>query len=188
MPSSALSIFLPSNKTTIPQASRRYARRLHPSCLPLSVSAQNGLQPFKLASSPTSCFCGSVDEFLRTVPFGDVNSSGDASSNCSANIFDGSVSQGALLTLQSSSSAPGNFTTYDAWSKQATPVILTAFNKNVTTKSPTWADTKLLCLTASNVTAGSRILTSGATNWLVNAQTTLLIVGLRLLISAIDLL
>lgn len=188
MPSSAPSISLPSNKTTIPQTSRRYARRLRPSCLPLSVSAQNGLQPFKLTSSPTSCFCDSIDEFLRTVPFGDVNSSGDASSNCSANVFDGSAGQGALSTLQSSSSALGNFTTYDAWSKQATLVILTAFNKDVTTKSPRWADTKLLCLTARNVTTGSRIPTSAATSWPVNGQTALLIVGLRLLICAIDLL
>ena len=188
MPSSAPSISLPSNKITIPQASRMYARRLHPLCLLLSVSAHSGLQLFKLASSPTSCFGDSVNEFLRAVPFGDVSTSGDASSNCNSNVFDGSASQGALLTIQSSPLALSNFTTYDTWAKQATPVILTAFNKNVTTESPRWADTKLLCLTASNVTTGSRIPTSDATSRPVNAQTALLIVGLGLLVRMIGLL
>lgn len=175
MPSSAPSISLPSNKTTIPQASRTYARRLHPLYLLLSVSAHSGLQLFKLASS---CFGDSVNEVLHAIPFGDVSTSGDAGSNCSSNVFDGSASQGALLTIQSSSSALSNFTAYDTWAKQATLVILTAFNKNVTTEPPRWADTKLLCLTASNITTGSRIPTSDATSRPVNTQTALLIVGL----------
>ncbi len=74
------------------------------------------------------------------------------------------------------------------WVKRATPLLLIAFNKNVTAESPRWAETRLLCLTARNITSGSRVPTSGValhqeTKWKV-----LLMAGLWVSLGAIGLL
>ncbi|MCJ1243414.1 hypothetical protein MMC30_000611 [Trapelia coarctata] len=62
----------------------------------------------------------------------------------------------ALLTSSAPFTPSSSNSTYDTWLKQATPVILTAWLKNGSGSSA-WADTRVVCLSAGNVAAGSRV-------------------------------
>jgi hypothetical protein len=99
-------------------------------------------------------------------------------------LSNGSATHNTILTQTSSASAIDNFTNYDTWVKRATPFLLTAFNKKVTQESPRWAETRLLCLTASNITEGSRAPASDAASNREMRWKVLLVAGLSVLISA----
>ena len=97
------------------------------------------------------------------VPFGDV---GSPSGACNNKVFNGSATQAPILSLDSDMSMPGNFTNYDTWVRRASPILMTVFKKmSIEDQSPRWADSRLVCLTAKSITAGSRVPTSGSAPW-----------------------
>jgi hypothetical protein len=94
------------------------------------------------------------------VPFGDV---GSTSNDCDNKVFNDSATQAPIMSLGSDMLMPRKFTDYDNWIRRASPALTTVFKKTYTgDQSPRWADSRLVCLTAKNVTAGSWIPTSGA--------------------------
>ena len=98
---------------------------------------------------------------LPTEPFGNPSYPENWNVSCGANIFNGTLS----IQSQSSvyTSPVSNFTTYDTFVKQATPLVLLAFTKNITDQTPRWGTSSLVCLTANHVASGSRIpASSGA--------------------------
>jgi hypothetical protein len=88
---------------------------------------------------------------------------GTQNSRCDGNIFNGSTSHVALFSQYSNSTSPQNFASYDDLVDSSTPIILTAFEKRPTLQTTRWADTRLVCLEASNIGRGSRIPNSGNT-------------------------
>jgi hypothetical protein len=101
---------------------------------------------------------------MRTkVPFGDI---GSTSGTCNNKVFNGSATQAPILSLDSDISTPGNFTDYDTWVRRASPILMTVFKKTfVGDQSPRWADSRLVCLTAKSITAGSRVPTCSSAQW-----------------------
>jgi hypothetical protein len=72
--------------------------------------------------------------YLFAEPFGNPSFAGTANASCHSNIFNGTAD---LVSQTSPSTSPTtNYTTYDNWVKQATPLVLTAFTKNATEQTP----------------------------------------------------
>lgn len=71
------------------------------------------------------------------------------------NVFNGSAETGSLIEVGSFGVLNGNYTYYDEFTKLVSPMIMTMWPKNSTTA---WApDTRLFCITASDIEAGSRV-------------------------------
>lgn len=122
-------------------------------------------------------------------PFGNPDFFDNGNTSCSPSIFNGSATHGAIVGQESSLSSPlTNYTTYDAWVRRATPLILTAFTKNITKQTPRWADTRLVCLTAKDVTSGSRVPVSNGGRNSGGRREMVLAVGVSGLAAAMGLL
>jgi len=107
-----------------------------------------------IATPPAQCKDYAWTSVVSSQPFGNPSFPGTANASCHSNIFNGTAD---LLSQTSPSTSPlTNYTTYDAWVKQATPLVLTAFTKNVTEQTPRWGATQLVCLTPEVIASGSR--------------------------------
>ena len=99
-----------------------------------------------------------TDPEILLEPFGNPSFSNGGNSSCTGNVFNGT--EDLIFQTSETTSPLSNYTTYDSWVKQATPLFLAAFTKNVTDQTPRWGATNLLCLTANDVNSGSRIPTT----------------------------
>lgn len=111
----------------------------------------------------------------HSVPiFGNLN---NVDAGCQTSAFNASASQGPALTIESGFSKTGNFTDYDNFVSRTTPVILTAFSKDIS--KGYWVDTRLVCLQANTtVEAGSRVPTSGASRLTWSPAVLMSVIGL----------
>lgn len=109
--------------------------------------------------------CDKQEEWGQTdtsTLFGSTNPQ-DPNNNCSANVFNGTASQNAPLEAGTFAQPVDNFSVYDEWATQSTPVLLTAWSKNATDSlEGFWMGSRLVCLQMETFSSGSRVPTSAA--------------------------
>ena len=111
-------------------------------------------------SNPFPAVCKKSEQWTTssaTPAFGNLDGPGNT---CSGSVFNGSAIHGSILTINSDFSKPNNFTNYDQWVRRTTPVIVTAFSKDIS--QGLWVDTRLVCLKTDTIEQGSRVPTSDA--------------------------
>ncbi|TVY73296.1 hypothetical protein LSUE1_G009065 [Lachnellula suecica] len=131
-----------------------------------------------IATPPTQCKDYAWKSVTATQAFGNPSFSQSSNASCPSNVFNGTID---LVTQTSPPTSPlTNFTTYDALVKQASPLVLAGFTKNITDQTPRWVTSALVCLTPNATAQGSRVPESSGTKGRVALGTLVLALGVSL--------